>query len=309
MRALTIGELERLSGTPRSTIYYYVRAGLLPPAQKASPTRALYTDDHLELLQEIGRLKQEGLDLKVIRDQLRPRVRSASQNCADLVAQQGEEMRSSILRTAAREFSRNGYRQTRIADIIAQLGITPQVLYSHYPTKRDLFAACFREYLEGMMNVIEARLKDEPDLAAHHVWRMLGDYGCRAFNPDLLYLTRDAAYDDPATTSELRAAYEHVLSGPEGDLNRLRQAPDDPPLSDELMSYALFGAFQTMRMRASWDDRFSRKDVMWTNIALLTTVFGLYEGKLDVAALKQRYEALIDEVSALEPPVPPGFEN
>jgi DNA-binding transcriptional MerR regulator len=38
MRALAIGELETESGVSRSTIYYYVRAGLLPPAQKSSPT-------------------------------------------------------------------------------------------------------------------------------------------------------------------------------------------------------------------------------------------------------------------------------
>ena len=107
---------------------------------------------------------------------------------------------------------------------------------------------------------------------------MLGDYSLRALNPDLLYLAREAAYDDPETTRELRRAHEHVLSGPERDLERLRAAPDDPPLSDELLSYALFGAFQTMRMRASWDDRFSRSDVMWTNVALLLAVPTLYDG-------------------------------
>ena len=60
-------------------------------------------------------------------------MHSASQNGEDLVARQGEETRRSILRTAAREFARNGYRQTRIADIIAELGITPQVLYCLLP--------------------------------------------------------------------------------------------------------------------------------------------------------------------------------
>ena len=62
------------SGTSRSTIYYYVRAGLLPPAQKSSPTRALYTDDHVELLDEIHRLKRQGLDIRAIREQLQQRV-------------------------------------------------------------------------------------------------------------------------------------------------------------------------------------------------------------------------------------------
>ena len=222
MRALTIGELETESGVSRSTIYYYVRAGLLPPAQKSSPTRAIYTDDHVELLDEIRRLKQDGLDIRAIREQLKQRVHSASQNGEDLVARQGEETRRAILRTAAREFARNGYRQTRIADIIAELGITPQVLYSHYPTKRDLFAASYRACLEASMGVIEPRLADESDPATRLVWRMLGDYGLRALNPDLLYLARDAAYDDPETTRELRKAHEHILGNQERDLAGFR---------------------------------------------------------------------------------------
>ena len=309
MRALTIGELETESGVSRSTIYYYVRAGLLPPAQKSSPTRAIYTDDHVELLDEIRRLKQDGFEIRAIRERLKQRVHSASQNGEDLVARQGEETRRAILRTAAREFARNGYRQTRIADIIAELGVTPQVLYSHYPTKRDLFAASYRACLEASMSVIEPRLADESDPAATLIWRMLGDYGMRALNPDLLYLARDAAYDDPETTRELRKAHEHILGNQERDLVGFRTGQDDPPISDELMSYGLFGAFQTMRMRATWDDRFSRGDVMWNNVAMFLAVLALYDGTLDVEALKRRYADLLDEVAAMTPPVIPGFET
>ena len=60
-------------------------------------------------------------------------MHSASANGEDLVARQGERTRRAILGTAAREFARNGYRQTRIADIISELGITPQVLYATSP--------------------------------------------------------------------------------------------------------------------------------------------------------------------------------
>jgi AcrR family transcriptional regulator len=302
MRALTISELETESGTSRSTIYYYVRAGLLPPAQKSSPTRALYTDVHVELLDEIRTLKQQGLDIKAIRQKLRHRVHSASQNGEDLVARQGEETRRAILRTAAREFARNGYRQTRIADIIAELGITPQVLYANFPTKRDLFAAAYRESLDTSMSAIEPRLEKENDLAVHLLWRMVGDYALQAFNPDLLYLSREAAYDDPETTRDLRSAHEHVLSGQGEELEALRGGSDGPPLSDELVNYALYGAFQTMRLRASWDDRFSRSDVMWTNILLNIAVRRLYDGSIDVAALKDKYAALIDELASIEAP-------
>jgi AcrR family transcriptional regulator len=301
MRALTIGELETESGVSRSTIYYYVRAGLLPPAQKSSPTRAIYTDDHVELLDEIWRLKQDGLDIRAIREQLKQRVHAASQNDEDLVARQGEETRRAILRTAAREFARNGYRQTRIADIISELGITPQVLYANFPTKRDLFAAAYRESLDVSMSVIEPRLAGEDDLAVHLLWRMVGDYGLRALNPDLLYLSREAAYDDPETTRELRRAHEHVLSGQGEELASLRRGPDDPPFSDELMNYALYGAFQTMRLRASWDDRFSRSDVMWVNVLLNIAIRRLYDGSIDVTALKEKYATRINEVAAVQP--------
>ena len=302
MRALTISDLEAESGTSRSTIYYYVRAGLLPPAQKSSPTRALYTDVHVELLEEIRRLKQDGLDIKAIRERLQHRVHSASQNGEDLVARQSEKTRRAILRTAAREFARNGYRQTRIADIIAELGITPQVLYANFPTKRDLFAAAYRESLDISMSVIEPRLEGEDDLAVHLLWRMVGDYGLRALNPDLLYLSREAAYDDPETTRELRSAHEHVLSGQREELEGLRRSPDDPPFSDELMNYALYGAFQTMRLRASWDDRFSRSDVMWANVLLNIAVRRLYDGSIDGAALREKYADLIEELAAIQPP-------
>lgn len=304
MRALTIGELETESGVSRSTIYFYVRAGLLPPAQKSSPTRAIYTDDHVEFLGEIRRLKAEGLDIRAIGERLRQRVRDAGSNGEDLVARQEEETRRAILSVAGREFSRNGYRQTRIADVIAELGITPQTLYSFFPTKRDLFAAAYREYLELSMGAIEPRLEGVDDPAVHVLWRMVGDYSLHALNPDLLYLSREAAYDDPETTRELRAAHDHVLAGPTGDLKRVRRGADDPPLSDELLSYGLYGAFQTMRLRESWDDRFTREDVLWTNVVLNLAVHALYDGTIDVRALKERYAALIEELAAVDPPGP-----
>ena len=75
------------------------------------------------------------------------------------------------------------------------------------------------------------------------------------------------------------------------------------------MSYGLFGAFQTMRMRATWDDRFSRSDVMWNNVAIFLAVLALYDGTIDVEGLRRRYAHLIDEVAVMEPPVIPGFET
>ncbi len=73
---MTITALERESGVGRNTIYYYIGGGLLPPAQKASATRSLYNQAHVELLRDIKRLKAEGLSLREIREELGERIDS-----------------------------------------------------------------------------------------------------------------------------------------------------------------------------------------------------------------------------------------
>ena len=41
---------------------------------------------------------------------------------------------------------------------------------------------------------------------------------------------------------------------------------------------------------------------MWTNILLNIAVRRLYDGSIDVAALKEKYAGLIDELAAVDPP-------
>src|SRR5438067_1128044 len=63
---MTIGELaEQAQVTPR-TIRYYVEQGLLPAPEYGRP--AEYTDEHLQRLDLIRRLKDQYLPLEEIRD-------------------------------------------------------------------------------------------------------------------------------------------------------------------------------------------------------------------------------------------------
>jgi AcrR family transcriptional regulator len=49
-----------------------------------------------------------------------------------------EERRRSILEAALRCFTRQGYQQTSMADIIAESGMSTGAIYSYFPSKREL---------------------------------------------------------------------------------------------------------------------------------------------------------------------------
>jgi AcrR family transcriptional regulator len=304
VRALTISELEGESGVPRRTIYYYVRLGLLPQAQKASPTRALYTEDHLELLRDVQALKSDGLKPAAIRSRLAGRVKAAGENDVDLVARRDEETRQAILAAATRRFARKGYKGTRMADLVAELGITPQLLYQHFATKRDLFVACYRIAVLYMADVIIPRVGPEGDPAARLIWYMWADEGIKAFAPHMFALAVEASQHDEAARRDMREAYERIFRELIEDLARFRTSSEEPPLSDELISHGLMGAFQQMLARAALDDEYSWREVTRHTLALFLLLFSAYRGEQDLAALLAPYEDLLTEVAELPPPVP-----
>lgn len=53
-----MAELERRSGVPRSTIHFYLRKGLLPPAKKTAHNAAVYDQRHLQLVKAVGKLRE-----------------------------------------------------------------------------------------------------------------------------------------------------------------------------------------------------------------------------------------------------------
>jgi len=52
-----MNELEARSGTPRSTIHFYIQEGLLPEPQKPTLNSAIYSEEHLYLLRELQQLR------------------------------------------------------------------------------------------------------------------------------------------------------------------------------------------------------------------------------------------------------------
>ena len=77
-RRLRIGELAREAGVSRETIHFYLREGLLPPAEKVNARVSYFGDGHLVRLRLIKAFQQAHIPLARIREQLEGMSRHGS---------------------------------------------------------------------------------------------------------------------------------------------------------------------------------------------------------------------------------------
>jgi AcrR family transcriptional regulator len=306
MQTFTISQLEKATGMGRDTIYYYIREGLLPAGQKASATRSIYTESHADFLREIGRLKAGGLSLSEIRGRLGARFEKAAGSGVDLVARQNEDSRNAILQVAARRFAKQGYERTRIADVCKAAGVTAQVLYRHFPSKRHLFIACYQVYFEWMSAQAQPAIDQTDDLNARLAWRAWASYGIQSFSPDLLGLARvEAVHPESELRGPIRELFSAIFDPTVRELAAERRVEADPGLLDEeLVSYAFEGALGSMQMRASWDDRYDKRDVIRNLLVMFMAARAAYSGRLRLTQEWEAVAGLVDRLAASGPHTP-----
>ena len=148
---------------PRTTIHFYIREGLLPQPQKTAGTRSLYHEEHLEFLRLIAEAKARGHALADIRAELQPRLDELDAGPVDLSAQEYERVHRAILQVATTEFVKKGYHDTRLSDVMHQLGVSSSVFYVHFPTKHQLWIESFCTLLEWSWAYLQPRLAESDD--------------------------------------------------------------------------------------------------------------------------------------------------
>ena len=141
---MTTSALEKRTGVPRTTIYFYVRQGLLPEPQRTATGRSLFGEQHVALLWKIGELKRRGYTLPDIKKALEKDIARARESDVDLAELEDARVRSAIIEVASEEFEANGYKGTHVMAIIQKLGINPHIFYRHFPSKFDLLLECFK---------------------------------------------------------------------------------------------------------------------------------------------------------------------
>jgi AcrR family transcriptional regulator len=287
----------------RSTLYFYIRQGLIPEPQKTPGGRSLYTEDHVELIRRIGELKREGKSLSDIKLALGDQVARARGDDVDLAARESERVHSAIIDAATDEFMAKGYRQTHVSTIIQKLGINPQIFYTHFPGKLDLLAECFRAFIDRTAESIEPDMMgtyaDPPERA---IRRLATDRRGNELGSMLAAAVRSEGNPEEIDHVRLADALGTVMSRFGAEIGSVR--PKDvppPPVSDEMLAYGLLGALNYQSLRSSWGEGVTTADFLRAHVFIYLAILAGVSGEVDIYGRLARYEPLIQEVTSRRP--------
>ena len=301
-RTMSITDLEEESGFPRSSIYYYVRRGILFPAQTSGRSWAVYTDRHLQRLEEIRQLKAEGRTVSEIRRLIVEEVPPTEE--VDLIALKAQETRNFIVETAIRHFISKGYRNTRIADITNEAGMLPPIFYRFFLTKRQLFLEAVDMFTDWMLEFLEPQIANEEDIVVRHMMRVRAFLRLRSLGPDpLTFIRAEALSEDDGSEKIMEGTYRKLVQVIINDLKKLPGAVDDPTLPClEMVAYGLQGVLEGSATRLSWGASCTDRDYYYTNLRMFLAAQALYTDKSKPTS---DYEDLIDDLVGGAPPSPP----
>jgi DNA-binding transcriptional MerR regulator len=216
--------LERATGVPRSTIHFYISEELLPRPAKTASSRSLYSENHVELLRRITILKQSGLSLAEIKEELEPVLARASENWVDLAAHEYERIHAEIIKAATEEFVAKGYEDTHLATIVKKIGTTPHVFYSHFDSKLHLLAECFRVIMESSFQSVEPKLETNLDLVERLLARLASDPARHVLRAEAVSLIRATSDTTSDASNALVQTYARIVERVAADIRAMHPA-------------------------------------------------------------------------------------
>lgn len=296
---MTTSALEKKTGVSRTTIYFYVRQGLLPESQKTATGRSLYGEDHVTLLRKIGELKREGYSLSGIKRALEKDLARTNESELDLAELEDSRMRSAIIAAASEEFAANGYRGTHVMAIIQRLEINPHIFYRHFPSKLELLLECFKAATPLPIDANEARELEPHDFGERVLRGLAGGTDWHRLSVALQQAIRSEEPLERETSRRLAEVWDAIIVNIMRDFDEVRPPGSPPsPIKDELLAYSLVGAPRAAYMRASWDDKFKASDLMRAHLFVFFAVMAAVGGEVDIQSRVAGYEPLIQQLTA-----------
>lgn len=249
---MKLPQLAQKSGLSISTLYEYLRSGILHPPVRRGPTKAIYNETHLNRLKAIRLLReQEKLSLADIKLRLSS---DASEPVEDAPA-----IRNQIIDTALALFSRKHYDKTKISDITDALQMGNGTFYRYFSSKEELFLHC----LERLPKIMVSRdawneVKRETDYITR--LRKRGNAMLGAFHSyiGMLNHTKLVLGGEDRHLAEKAADCLRSLSAPlRKDLDQAILKGQVRPMNTELAAFLLLGINETFGHRLLMDETYT----------------------------------------------------
>ena len=234
---MRISALSALAGISTSAIHYYVKEGLLPRPPKSGKTMAYYSDEHLERLQLIVRLRQENNSIERIKEILHP-ARDGSQ---DSQAGKTTKRREDIIKSAIHLFREKGFNDTSISDIIQHANAGRGTFYAYFTNKEELFFECadqiFKEIDRDMQEI-----QNEPDIPHKLFLRYMYFRSIYPRVGDMINLIRGASLSKyPVFQEKLNQVMKQIVGPVVRDLEKAVQSGQIRPINSTVAGYMITG--------------------------------------------------------------------
>lgn len=251
---LRISDLERITGINRRTIHYYMGKGLMTQPLRTGKTMAYYERLHVEELQKIKELREEGYPVAMIKGMME------KEKARDTGAR-GEEplqdRKKQIIDNAVDVFARVGYHNAKISDITQGLGLGPSSLYLYFPSKKALFMECVDQVFQSMFVDVVDKIEREK-----HPLRRLrarAEIVIKSHNQfiDILQVLESAFEDDPYLERRRREIYDLIREPVKKNLQWAIREGLFPPLNVDIVSYILIGLLDAAQLFFGLEDHYT----------------------------------------------------
>jgi AcrR family transcriptional regulator len=165
----------------------------------------------------------------------------------------GDADRAERLVTAAEQlFGERSYQRTTVAEICARAGIATGSFYTHFTSKREIFAAVVRTINADVRAAMSAALGEAGDNQRARERAAFGAFfGLLSARPWIDRIVRESEFVDPAL---FREYYERLARGYARGVRRAQLAGEvDPRYDPEVIAYIYTGVGNFVGMRwADW---------------------------------------------------------
>ena len=286
---LRIAELEKISGTARRTIHFYLQQGLLHNPIRTGKTMAYYDESHLRRLKFIAKAKLQGLPLVAIQQQIEELLRNdpaafgepsvslpsegfgiSSGVCGSSTSvpkrKQGRKTREAILDAGCELFRENGYRETRISDVTKALDIGKGTFYFYFSNKQELLLECvprlfdrlFSDHWETIRTARDPQKRLEQ--RAYAVMPVLKEF-CA-----IIQLSKEAMEDDDPKLRTLgKETYLSIRDPLELDIKKGIQRGQFKPVDPKITATMMIGLIENLYYMQSFEKQLNSEDV-WKRV-------------------------------------------